>query len=430
MPFFLAWLVVFSCSVINAFDQKQPSTPPRVARVGEKEHIFITPEKKRAYTTKDSEIIEGLERLVSKLRKGDFVEVNSYLLTNFKFVHALCALKKKKVAVRVIVDASTLRHWNGRACLDLLLEEGIDVYVFNADSKIVTDLGTPFTNHNKYVRWAYKNSSGKFFLRSAVGSANITNNAPASQEHVLIIPETYSKSPTYNSLEDLSIWMLPFCTKYSDYLKSEAEALKNQHVKKSVKKQLFVVEPEYDSIKTSALSKESIVTSTLTVSFIGTIMDKIGDLKKDDEVVVFTYTFDHKELAHKLSAIARKGARVLVIVDQKALQSNKNLLLALSMMENKVDVRVFEGAEGTFNKNHCKFVLINKQSFPSQKIVIEGAANMTYFAEQSVNQFGLHTDDKIFRDFKEIAISILSQKFCVPLKESKRFLEWAKKAIC
>ncbi len=276
--------------------------------------------------------------------------------------------------MRVIVDASTLRHENGRECLEQLLEEGINVYVFNAYNKFVTELGTPLTNHSKYVRWAYKHFSGRVLLRSAIGSANITNNAPLSQEHVLIIPEPlipeFSRSTAYYCLGDLSIWTLRFCTKYSDYLKSETEALKNQHVRKSVKKQLFAVEPEYDSIKTPISSKDSIVTSTLTVSFIGTIMDKIGDLKKDDKVVVFTYTFDHKKLAHKLSAIARKGACVLVIVDQKAIQSNKNLLLALSMMKNKVDVRVFEGAEGTFNKNHCKFVLIDKQSFPSQKSLL------------------------------------------------------------
>ncbi len=55
---------------------------------------------------------------------------------------------------------------------------------------------------------------------------------------------------------------------------------------------------------------------------------------------------------------------------------------------------------------------------------------MTYFAEQSINQFGFHVDKKIFGDFKQIADSIMSQQFCVQLKKSKRFLEFVKKCAC
>ncbi|MCL4361270.1 phospholipase D-like domain-containing protein [Candidatus Dependentiae bacterium] len=356
--------------------------------------MVVTPKKVKALLSEELKIVPSLINLINKLKEGDQLEINSFVLTNKNLIDALIEAKQRGVELRVIVDKQSYKI--DHKLLQKLAENGIPVYIFRGD----------ITNHLKTVIWSYRNDQGEILYRVAQGSTNLTHLAEYNWEHTTIIP---SDKEIYDIFKNLN-----------DHLVKNSDLLYGQ-------KSIFPGKRKVESQEEEVLKKQKITLESTPkkVTAIGSLTHDLSDsIKKFIErsdagtsISISTYTYNDFDFTKTLINALKRGVKIKLIIDGATLH-NRNARIQSYINSQLLDLTK-EGAEiFVFNPNqtellfkkypikaHRKVITIDR---PDKKIVIEGSGNFTYL--EAINAFVIHPGNlEIFNTFKRANEHLLEE---------------------
>ena len=300
-----------------------------------------------------------------------FIFINFDIITYPLILKELKKAKNAGVQVHIVISPESIKYFknNNTEIQDALVQLKSHIFI---PSKKYTN------NHLKLGLWSYIDKENIQEFWSSVGSSNISMHGLFHNNEV---NEVTSGSPqSFSKLKDI------FDTVYAQSQLYDPEK-RAKPFKDDLTKDWF--ETTIKEVVQQTPSKARYYTSAEYRPW-ASFAQRFKKLKKDDVVIVSSFTYNDSDFTKKLVELSKQGIEILLFVDKTVLTNKKSSLQLTDLNKAGVKTYVYAGV-GSRKIHHAKFGLIDRKS-DATKIVYGSTQNISE-NNKNIELFWMYSND-------------------------------------